>query len=518
MKKRKDYAVEDLISESHSALEQVGELEGLAGEFSEHVEERVKHDTRTKFVESEEYPVPLEIDGTVEVIVAEDDMQATANFYPPAEGRAALEVDHVRQALEEKGIRAGIDWDTIEKSVHGCNTERIELRSVTIATGTPATNEIPEHVVLEEGLLAERPALDSSALQVDYRQTSGFVLVREGQVLAERVHERPGVEGISVQGRIIPYRLVEVVPIEAGKNTRWEDDEAVASCDGRLEHDQRNFWVNKVLTVEEDVDYRTGHIDFPGDVIIEGQIKDGFKVSAGGGVYCSGTMDASEVVAEKDLVVGSGLIGRRKGKVKVGGNLRVKFIENCYAEAQGSVYVQVGILNSAVHSGDRIYLGDKGVIVGGTVYAQNGIAAAQIGTETGPKTEIYCGVDYLIEQKLEWIRDRNLELANKLVRVGERLKRSPNDAALTAVRTKMRDYVHKLNEAASSLMFKLDKNEDADIVVSGTVYPGTYLEICHISFIVNTVMRGTRFWLNKEKGNIVAGPLGAGRASRRRGR
>ena len=41
------------------------------------------------------------------------------------------------------------------------------------------------------------------------------------------------------------------------------------------------FWVDEVLGVATDVDYHSGNIDFPGDVIIQGDVKDGFAVKAG---------------------------------------------------------------------------------------------------------------------------------------------------------------------------------------------------------------------------------------------
>ena len=106
------------------------------------------------------------------------------------------------------------------------------------------------------------------------------------------------------------------------KNTIWEGGSVVAGCEGMFKYDSPNFWVNEVLVIQKDVDYRTGHIKFPGDIVIFGEIKDGFKVNCGGTLFCKKTLDASEVVCKDDLVVDRGIIGRKKGTVKAGGRIR----------------------------------------------------------------------------------------------------------------------------------------------------------------------------------------------------
>ena len=54
---------------------------------------------------------------------------------------------------------------------------------------------------------------------------------------------------------------------------------------------------------------------------------------------------------------------------------------------------------------------------------------------------------------------------------------------------------------------ELDKNEEADVKVSASVYPGVYIEICHISYIVNRELKHCRFYLDKVKGKIAVEPL-----------
>ena len=66
-----------------------------------------------------------------------------------------------------------------------------------------------------------------------------------------------------------------------------------------------------------------------------------------------------------------------------------------------------------------------------------------------------------------------------------------------------------MNEAANSLIFQLDKNEEADVIVKGSIFPGAYIEICHLSHVVSREMKQVRFRLDKKKGKVVDGPLGS---------
>ncbi len=91
------------------------------------------------------------------------------------------------------------------------------------------------------------------------------------------------------------------------------------------------------------------------------------------------------------------------------------------------------------------------------------MTAVQIGSALGPRTEIYCGIDYSVEQKLQWIRDKNIEP-----------------------------------------VFQLDKNETAEVIVKGVIFPSAYIETCHLSYIVPRWMTRVRFKLDKIKGKVIS--------------
>ena len=242
-------------------------------------------------------------------------------------------------------------------------------------------------------------------------------------------------------------------------------------------------------------------------MVIQGQIKQGFKVRAGGSLTCAKLIDASEIICGGDLETGQGILGRMQGTVKVGGSVRAKFIENCYLEAGGDVFVSTGCLNSVINTLGMVSTGPKGVIIGGKLYAQKGVKAFQIGSSAGVRTEIHCGIDYTVQQKLTWIRDRNIELALKLKEVESRLT-SRKDPRLVELQDKLKAAIHRMNDSAKTLVASLDKNENAAVEAKGDIHHGVFVEICHVPLVVAHPMSRVRLILDKTFGVISPEKLG----------
>jgi uncharacterized protein (DUF342 family) len=446
-------------------------------------------------------------DGRVEVAIAADGMSARAHFDPPTGERSAVDEDAVLALLRERGVTTGIDRRAIREAVAKCAVDRVMVRDAVIARGTKAVDEVPPGLAIVGELLKKPvPAADAAAdaMSVDFRAMSAFVTVKAGDVLAQATQGRPGVMGATVRGTAVPYGHVPDVSPRAGRNTRREADAVVATCDGLLKTDKESFWVDEVLDVPGDVDYSVGNIDFPGDVVIHGVIRDGFRVRAGRSLYCSKSIDASEVTTGGDLVTAQGIIGRRQALIRSGGGISARFIENCVVEAAGAIRVQTGIMNSTLHTLGSVEMGDRGVIVGSIVEARDGVAAAQIGSSRSPRAEIRCGTDYTVDRKLTALRDRTIALAGRLRQLEERRRREPAAAAsLGALAARIRATIRQMNEAAHELVPSLDKNENARVSVRGSVHPGTVIEICRVSLVVPKPVTFVTFRLDRREGRIV---------------
>jgi uncharacterized protein (DUF342 family) len=435
-------------------------------------------------------------------------MNATGSFFPPSALEPPLTQEDVRRALRAKKVSFGVDKKAIFETLLAVNSQLVALSGVIVARGRPPRNEAPAFLQVLPGLLSSPVPADFSEASVDFKSWSPFRVVRVGEVLARQVPKQDGELGFNVHGQAIPFAKTTVTELKPGANTGFTDDALVALRDGHFELRGDTITVHEVLEVTDDVDYRTGHLDFPGDVVIRGEVKRGFRVKAGGSVFCARVIDATQVDCRGDLVTQQGILGRGSGSVRVGGSVTSRFIENCLVEAQGAIRVRTGCLNSVLRSLDRVLTGPKGMLVGGKIYAQEGIQAGQVGSPTSPRTELICGINAFVQQKLLWIRDKNLTLATRLKQVQARMAAEPaSRARLQDVHDRLRAAIHKLNESAQELMKELDKNDKAFVQVTGTVFPGAYIEICHVPFVVTETLSGVRFSLDKRKGKIVLDPL-----------
>ena len=95
MKKAEDYSLEDFISKSEELLGDVGDVEKLVGEVHTEVEEKINSEIRRRSIEYIEKSGDLQIYSCAEVTISEDEMKATADFYPPTGEMEPIELNDV---------------------------------------------------------------------------------------------------------------------------------------------------------------------------------------------------------------------------------------------------------------------------------------------------------------------------------------------------------------------------------------------------------------------------------------
>jgi uncharacterized protein (DUF342 family) len=111
-----------------------------------------------------------------------------------------------------------------------------------------------------------------------------------------------------------------------------------------------------------------------------------------------------------------------------------------------------------------------------------------------------------VERKLLWIRDKNIALAGTLREIEREMKSNPQRRKkLAEVHGRIKSAIHRLNESARRLVLTLDRDERAEVSVKETVFAGTYIEICNISYLVTKPMQYVTFRLDKGEGKIEVG-------------
>lgn len=439
-------------------------------------------------------------------------MEAWGDFYPSFGEGQDMSRAYVDQVIEAAGITVGIQEDAVNEAITRCREQHHRQDHVVIARGSHPKPGVPAHLKLRKRFYEKhQPSRDISILKVDYKKESPFIIVKEGERLGRMVPEVPGEKGQTVTGEELPVDTQEMVPFQPGENVVEKEGRFFAACPGHFELKDGKFWIHKVLELEGNVDYHTGHISFPGDVVIPGVIKDGFRVAAAGDVFCKDTLDASEVLARGNLIVDQGIIGRgaedgQAGLVRVAGRVETQFIENCRVECKGGLNVVSGIINSKILALGKLEMGEKGQILGGELVIEKGLSCTSIGRPSSPPAVIKCGYSFVEHRRLESMKQRQEVLRKKIEKM-KRLIEYRSGRDVVEMKNRMEKALEDLGRQMAEIMERLYAKEKIEIVAEGAVEAGTVIEICHVSYMVKSTQKNVRYFLNKNSGNVEWEPL-----------
>jgi uncharacterized protein (DUF342 family) len=445
-------------------------------------------------------------DGHIEVTFSENDIEAKGDFYPPLGSGRPITSEYIDTILARLNLVYGVDRNTVTEAALKCTAEHRIVKDVLIARGDYPVPEVPEYVQLNPFLGQNAPA---GSGRIDYRSRSPFIIVKKDQALAKQKSRKPGRAGKNIHGAAVPYETAKPEGVTGGVNTRMEGRLLLSNINGQMVLGKGVVSVSDTLTIRGPVGYNTGNIIFPGDIIIEGTVSDGFKIYSGGSVTIKQTFDVTDSITKGDLSVAGGIIGRGRALVKVGGCLKTKFIENCRVACRKTVTVDSEIINSNVFTLETLDLGDKGMILGGEMYAVKGIRAGGIGKDSGKATRIHCGIDFTAEQEKEKNNNILRLAAAKLERIRSIMEApeavsGEKQAKLGELARRLQDEQQKAQAAVAELMGRIITDEQAAVEVTGEIAAGTLIEICQVALFVSAPLKKVRVRLDRENGKLVS--------------
>ena len=447
-----------------------------------------------------------EKDGRIVLTLLNNDLEVIGDFFPSIEEGLPINLSYMNTLFEKSNIVYGVQHEEIHKAFRACVEDGEIVNNVLIARGDPPVDEVPQYLKMNPYLIQKNKARKRNEM-VDHRARSAFTIVKKGQILAKLKYLQPGKDGKNVHGDVVPFKVAKPNAILAGDNTQMEGDFLVSRIHGQMEILRTVLHVRENLLIKGAVGYRTGNIFFPGDVEIAGPVSDGFKIHCGGSITMKQTLDATDVIAKKDLLVAGGIIGRGAARMKVGGSLKTKFVENCHLAVRQDAFVESEIISSKLFTLGLLEMGEKGKIVGGEVFAVKGIRAGGLGKKTGKAAKIHCGVDFTLEREKEKCKDIMRVLATQKSRLNELM----NDPTVdNEKKAKMEIILQKLNEEQEKaqnkiieLLGKLNVYEDAVIEIAGDIVPGTLIEICQSALYVTEPLNKVRIRLGKESQKLI---------------
>lgn len=336
--------------------------------------------------------------------VADDRMQVFMDFHPPARKGRGLSGELVVRMLKQHQIISGVKKNSIISAMAWVNEKKRPLCDIVIARGVPP---VPgSDARLEERVSAEKTAgrLSAGTDRIDFRERNYINTVSKGEVLVRKIPATEGVDGCDLFSRTVPAEPGKDLELVAHTNVAVSEDglALISEVDGMLFRvDREQFVVVELLEIQGDVDYSTGNLKMSGALFVKNWVRTGFVVRATGDIHIGGGVEDAMVLSAASIVIAGGVVGGDLGRIKAGGDITARFLEQARVQAKGSIFVHDLILRSTVSASGMLFVtSGKGCIRGGTVSALQGIEANEAGSEAGVKTVLMAGIHPDIRRRL----------------------------------------------------------------------------------------------------------------------
>ncbi len=358
-------------------------------------------------------------DAVVSIQAAPDGMTAVAEIIA-AWGGAPVSANELVKKAQEQGVSFGFQKDAIVQLVGSASrAEPGSKSSQVIAIGRvmqPGQNARFEALVEGLNVRPNRP-LQVSESKVDLRDFGVIPSVQSGDAVMRRLPPTKGVDGVSVRGDITlapPGQQVEWKPGEGTEISPADPDLLIANRDGMPRVQDAGAAVDEVYAVKK-VDLSTGHVQFKGAVIVNGDVTESMKVIAGGNVFIKGVAEGALIESGGDIQIGGAIIGHQFSAqephiesystvVRAAGTIRCALAQYARIECQGD-FIAVKQINHCDVTARSVIAGSEdklnGKIVGGRFYLDFGLKAGMLGSlsESSLQINLNRRIDPVLEKQ-----------------------------------------------------------------------------------------------------------------------
>lgn len=438
----------------------------------------------------------------------------------PVNGGSDITVDAITAVLSQNKISYGIDKEAITKAV----TDKMYQQQIRVAMATLPINGKNGVITYRYSQYRERvPVADENGV-VDYKNLQYIREIHKGDVIADITPPTNGKNGTDVRSMTMYSLNGKNAAFLLGKNTELTEDglQIIASVDGNLTYHNNAFHIEPVVTIPGDVDSSIGNLEFCGDIIVKGNVLEGFKVSSNKTITVIGTVNGAKLEAVGDIII-------KRGCINAGlichGNVSAMFFERCQIKADSDISAQSYVMCDVYCGGSlkTVLTRTTGCgIVGGKYVSLTNIETYSIGSKSYAPTEITLGDNALlsdekkklIEQVTGWeksLSDLSL-VVNFLNEKKKDLHHLPDDkeeilgnsARQKIIITKQISTANKrITEIDSSLKVK----QRLSVSCKGTVYPGTTITVNDLSYKVERESVRCCIAPNAENSAIIVTPL-----------
>lgn len=370
-----------------------------------------------------------------------------------------------------------------------------------IATGTPARDGVDARLEWDQRYEASRPTQWQVQGRPEFYNVQSFANVKEGEIIGKLIRRDEGEEGLDVFGNSIPRQRVarDLAPgdgVALGKDF----ESLLAQRSGKVEIANGEITIGECRLVEEDVGPSTEKTTSANAIHIVGALR-GVTVECERSIVVEQAIESAELHAGNDVITAEGIVGRNRGTIIAAGSIVARYCESATLEAGGDVRILTSLNNTDLRAMGRVDI-SGGVIVGGTLYAREGVIAKAVGNDIGVKTILRVGIhpDVLaaIAEKESEIRikqqtaSRIRDTVQPLMAQMKRLTASQREKAteLLAQADEISDEIEQLQADQQEMSQHARPVRPASVEVESKLYQGTILFFDDLECRVDHEMRG----------------------------
>ncbi|MDE6592974.1 MAG: FapA family protein [Oscillospiraceae bacterium] len=449
-------------------------------------------------------------DGEVIITILPNNSAAFMTLYPAVNGGREVTYEKAMAEIAAKSVRHNLKNDNIRLMIEN----KIYDQEFKIAEADMPVNGVDGTITYyysRDNTLA--PKEDEHGF-VDYKDLGFIRNIRKNEVIAVITEPTPGTDGTDVRGITMKAIPGKKANYNIGMGTTLSEDglSLIAATDGHIYFSGNAFCVDSSVTVNGDVDASIGNIDFIGDVIIKGEVQEGFSIVSEKNVTVAGNVSKSTIKAGGSITIKKGSIN---SGLTAGENITCQFAEYSNIYAEGDVKVNDFVVCD-VHCGGNL----TAKSLSGGVYRVIGDTEVKyLGTKTYAPTEVVAGDNALLTKELEDINHRIPELDNTIERCTQivdflnekrkQLGRLPEDKEElmgTTVKTKLGCQMEKkkLKKRIAEINEHLELKQYKSVICKGTAYPGVKVTIDSETMKFETETTRVKIYLD-DSGSIVTG-------------
>lgn len=315
-------------------------------------------------------------DAEMQIKVSDDEMHAHLFLRPALDGGSDPSIKDIMTVVQANGIIYGIKNAVIDR------LEKVPIYNewIEVAEGKPAANGNDskiEIIVRQEKKTSEK--------------YTALITVSKGEIVAKKILFTEGAEGRTLMGEILYPDIGDDLEMLGNTNVEISNDntEAKALVSGSIYVKGTTVYVDKIWEIQGDLTPEIGDIDFPGSVIIRGNINDDFQVKVSGNLTVLGSVGKSFLNIGGNLEVVNGINGRGAGHINVEGSLYTKFLERADVTVGNYCIIVDSIINANILCYNKVIaISGRGRITSSTIIAEKEMILKKVGSEMGDSSDL----------------------------------------------------------------------------------------------------------------------------------